>query len=67
MRPEFASALKSVRALAVSFDPPQLRIASKGKAAFMLKASSKKKRSRLEMEEVKHEEDALNDDKHFFL
>ena len=33
----------------------------------MLKASSKKKRSRLEMEEVKHEEDALNDDKHFFL
>lgn len=33
----------------------------------MLKASSKKKRSRQEMEEVKHEEDALNDDKHSFL
>ena len=33
----------------------------------MLKASSKKKRSRQEMEEVKHEEDALNDDNHSFL
>ena len=42
-------------------------IASKGKAAFMLKGSSKKKRSRLEMEEVKHEEDELNEDKQEFL
>ena len=33
----------------------------------MLKVSSKKKRSREEMEEVKHEEDKLNDDKHSFL
>ena len=33
----------------------------------MLKASSKKKRSRKEMEEVKHEEDELNEDKHSFL
>ena len=33
----------------------------------MLKASSKKKRSRVEMEEVKQEEDELNDDKHSFL
>ena len=33
----------------------------------MLKPSSKKKRSRVEMEEVKHEEDQLNDDKHSFL
>ena len=29
----------------------------------MLKGSSKKKRSRVEMEEVKHEEDELNEDK----
>ena len=29
----------------------------------MLKNSSKKKRSRAEMEEVKHEEDLLNDNK----
>jgi hypothetical protein len=29
----------------------------------MLKGSSKKKRSRAEMEEVKHEEDLLNDNK----
>ena len=42
-------------------------IASKGKAAFMLKGSSKKKRSRLEMEEVKHEENELNEDKQEFL
>ena len=33
----------------------------------MLKGSSKKKRSRQEMEEVKHEEDELNEDKHSFL
>ena len=33
----------------------------------MLKASSKKKRSRKEMEEVKHEDDELNEDKHSFL
>ena len=33
----------------------------------MLKASSMKKRSRVEMEEVKQEEDELNDDKHSFL
>ena len=39
------------------------RIASKGKVAFMLKGSSKKKRSRVEMEKVKHEEDELNEDK----
>ena len=44
-----------------------LQTASKGKAAYLLKGSSKKKRSRLEMEEVKHEEDQLNADKHLFL
>ena len=38
-------------------------IASKGKAAFMLKGSPKKKRSGVEMEEVKHKEDELNEDK----
>ena len=41
--------------------------ASKGKAAHLLKGSSKKKRSRQEMEEVKHEETQLNADKHTFL
>ena len=33
----------------------------------MLKGSSKKKRSREEMEEVKHEEELLNEDKQMFL
>ena len=42
-------------------------LASTGKAAHLLKASSKKKRSRQEMEEVKQEEDMLNADKHRFL
>lgn len=42
-------------------------IASKGKGAYMLKNSSKKKRSKEEMEEVKHEEDLLNKDKQEFL
>ena len=42
-------------------------IASKGKAAFMLKGLSKKKRSRVEIIEVKHEEDELNEDKQEFL
>ena len=32
-----------------------------------MKGSSKKKRSRQEMEEVKHEEDLLNADRHSFL
>jgi len=38
-------------------------LASKGKCAFLLKGSSKKKRSREEMEEVKQEEDLLDKDK----
>jgi hypothetical protein len=42
-------------------------IGSKGKGAFLLKGSSKKKRSRQEMEEVKHEEEHLERDKQDFL
>ena len=38
-------------------------LASMGKGAFLLKGSSKKKRSREEMEEVKQEEDLLEKDK----
>ena len=44
-----------------------INIASKGKGAFLLKGSSKKKRSREEMEEVKQEEELLNEDKQLFL
>lgn len=40
---------------------------SKGRAAHLLKASSKKKRSREELEEVKEEESKLNENKHEFL
>jgi hypothetical protein len=38
-----------------------------GSAVNLLKASSKRKRSRRELEEVKHEEDALNEDKQAYL
>ena len=42
-------------------------IASKGKAAYLLKGSSKKKRSRAEIEEVKQEEAMLSSNKQEFL
>ena len=42
-------------------------ITSKGKAAYLLKGSSKKKRTRDEIEEVKHEEEKLSENKQEFL
>ena len=42
-------------------------VGSHGKAAFLLKDSSKKKRSREEIEEVKAEEQLLKKDKQGFL
>lgn len=42
-------------------------IDEKGKSAFLLKPSSKLKRRRSEIEEVKEEEDLLNKDKERFL
>jgi hypothetical protein len=42
-------------------------IGSKGKAADMLKDSSKRKRTRLEMEEVKEVEQSLREDRQEFL
>ena len=44
-----------------------LSIGSHGKAAYLLKESSKKKRSREEIEEVKAEEELLKKDKQGFL
>ncbi len=38
-----------------------------GSAVNLLKSSSKRKRSRRELEEVKHEEDALKEDKQGYL
>ena len=64
MIPEFAEAMKRCSTFSCIMTHS---IASKGKATFMLKGSSKKKRSRVEMEEVKHEEDELNEDKYEFL
>jgi predicted nuclease with TOPRIM domain len=42
-------------------------IVEKGRASLMLKGSSKRKRNRDELEEVKQEEDALKEDRHLFL
>ena len=42
-------------------------IGARGKSAFLLKDSSKGKRKRHEMEEVKEEEQALNRDKQQYL
>ena len=38
-----------------------------GRASLLLKSSSKRKRTRDELEEVKQEEEALKDDRHSFL
>ncbi len=38
-----------------------------GSAVNLLKSSSKRKRTRRELEEVKHEEDELNEDKQAYL
>ena len=38
-----------------------------GRASLLLKSSSKRKRTKEELEEVKQEEDDLNEDKHGFL
>ncbi len=38
-----------------------------GSAVNLLKAGSKRKRTRRELEEVKHEEDELNEDKQAYL
>ena len=54
MRPEFAQALKRCESFSSKTSPLlNLFVGSKGKAAFLLKPSSKKKRSREELEEVK--------------
>ena len=38
-----------------------------GRASLLMKSSSKRKRTRDELEEVKQEEEALKDDRHSFL
>jgi septal ring factor EnvC (AmiA/AmiB activator) len=38
-----------------------------GRASLLMKSSSKRKRTRDELEEVKKEEEALKDDRHSFL
>jgi hypothetical protein len=67
MRPEFAQALNSC--LNFSSKPYTFFhfIASHGRAANLVKGSSKRKRTKEEIEEVKGEEEELKDDRHLFL
>ena len=44
-----------------------MSIAENGRASLLMKTTSKRKRTRDELEEVKQEEEALKDDRHSFL
>jgi len=59
--------LPSVKASAVSILLSTTSIGSKGKAVDLMKDSSKRKRTRKEMEEVKEFEQSLKEDRHQFL
>ena len=59
MRPEFADALRKSLIFSCNVYMLHMFIESHGKSAFLLKGSSKHKRKRSEMEEVKEEEKML--------
>ena len=64
MKPEYAEALKSSSSYSSKPHSSSLNpLADKGRSAFLLKPSSKHKRRRNEMEEVKDEEELLKRDK----
>jgi hypothetical protein len=68
MRPEFAAALKkSISFSCISFFVCAKLLESNGRSAFLLKPSSKTKRKRQEIEEVKEEEQLLKSNKQAFL
>ena len=68
MRPEFAEALKkSISFSSMIIYVNSLSIVDRGKSASLLKPSSKLKRKRSEIEEVKEEEKKLKDDRQQFL
>jgi hypothetical protein len=57
----------AARTSVVSHITTLTNIASKGKSAEMMKDSSKRKRTRQEMEEVREFEASLKDDRQLFL
>ena len=64
LRPEFAEALeKCISFSSIMHYLTNYFIAHHGRAAFLLKDSSKRKRTRPEMEEVKKEEEEFKKDK----
>jgi hypothetical protein len=67
MHPDFYEALQNTVAFASILHSLDHPIASHGKGAYMLKGSSKRKRTHAEVEEVKDEEEELKQDKQTFL
>jgi hypothetical protein len=67
MRPEFAQALNSCLNFSSKAFTMLPFIASHGRAANLVKGSSKRKRTKEEIEEVKGEEEELKDDRTLFL
>ena len=56
MKPEFLNALENSISFSGKYWTNFNILANRGKSAYMLKDSSKRKRSKLEIEEVKEEE-----------
>eukprot|EP00349_Pseudokeronopsis_sp_Brazil_P010959 CAMPEP_0202978102 /NCGR_PEP_ID=MMETSP1396-20130829/84642_1 /ASSEMBLY_ACC=CAM_ASM_000872 /TAXON_ID= /ORGANISM="Pseudokeronopsis sp., Strain Brazil" /LENGTH=128 /DNA_ID=CAMNT_0049716971 /DNA_START=3502 /DNA_END=3888 /DNA_ORIENTATION=- len=68
MRPEFAEALNKTLSFSCKVTFIQLTsIAEKGKSVGLLKDTSKRKRQRDELEEVKQEESLLKEDRQSYL
>ncbi len=64
MRPEFAQALQSCQNFSCKCSSSSsLGLESKGRSAILLKESSKRKRKKSEIEEVKHEEVMLKENR----
>jgi hypothetical protein len=67
MRPEFVEALENCMNFSSMLYFTLINIDGKGKAIHLLKPSSKHKRRREEMDEVKEEEELLKEDKQNYL
>ena len=67
MRPEFVSALHSCFNFSSKITLTINNLDERGRSAGLLKTSSKRKRIRSEVEDVKEEEKELKEDKHQFL
>lgn len=67
MRPEFVAALKKSISFSSKIYLINFVLAERGRAAFLIKNSSKRKRKAKEIEELKQEEEDLHKDKQEYL